>query len=140
MSARKKTWAEKLSGGSPPKIVVTDKEFAGIPVGTSMLVASPRAVDEAIRSLPAGTAMNMKEFREVLAKQHKAQACCPLSTAIFVRIAAEAAWDGIEQGQASSAVTPFWRVVEPGSSLAKKLRADSAWIAHQRDMEQARRA
>jgi hypothetical protein len=45
---------------------------------------------------------------------------------------AEAAWDEIEGGKAASDVVPFWRVVDPKSPLAKKLRAGSQWIEQQR--------
>jgi hypothetical protein len=45
---------------------------------------------------------------------------------------AEAAWDEIEAGAPISEVAPFWRVVDPKSPLAKKLRAGSTWIEQQR--------
>jgi hypothetical protein len=48
---------------------------------------------------------------------------------------AEAAWDEVESGVPTSEVAPFWRVVDPKSPLAKKLRAGGDWIEQQRAAE-----
>jgi hypothetical protein len=53
----------------------------------------------------------------------------------FLRTVAEAAWDQIEAGTPVTQVAPFWRVVDPASPLAKKLRAGSEWITQQRAAE-----
>lgn len=79
----------------------------------------------------------MPALRLALAKDRGAEATCPLTTSIFLRIAAEAAWDEMEAGAALANITPFWRVVDPKSDLAKKLRCGPDWIAHQREMEAA---
>jgi hypothetical protein len=76
-------------------------------------------------------------MRRELAAMHGADAACPVSTAIFLRTVAEAAWDDIEAGKPVTAVAPFWRVVDPKSPLAKKLRAGSSWIEQQRAAEQS---
>jgi hypothetical protein len=74
-------------------------------------------------------------MRLELAKLHGADATCPVSTEIFLRTVSEAAWDEIEAGTPVTEVTPFWRVVDPKSPLAKKLRAGSGWIEQQRAAE-----
>jgi hypothetical protein len=74
-------------------------------------------------------------MRRELAALHGADAACPVSTALFLRTVAEAAWDDIEAGMPPTAVAPFWRVVDPRSPLAKKLRSGAAWIAQQRAAE-----
>jgi hypothetical protein len=134
--ARKtKSWAEKMVSG-PPHIDVTDKPFAGIPAGTRLLISSPAAVSAfAKRQLHAGQTMGMPDLRAALAREAGAQATCPLTTSIFVRIAAEAAWDELEAGASLTTVTPFWRVVDPDSALAKKLRCGPQWVAQQRAVE-----
>jgi hypothetical protein len=38
-------------------------------------------------------------------------------------------------GAAPSRVTLLWRVIEPGATLAKKLRPDSTWLQQVRDSE-----
>jgi hypothetical protein len=135
MPTCKKTWKEKIAVEKSPKRVVLDKDFAGIPKGTMLFVGTPKIIDQYIRKIPNGRMQTMHSLRRDLAKQHDCEATCPVSTAIFVRMSAEAAWDDIQAGVALDKVAPFWRVVEPDSTIAKKLRVDSAWIAHQREME-----
>jgi hypothetical protein len=135
MAKCQKTWKEKIAVKKSPKRVVLEKDFAGIPAGTLLFVGTPQIVDTYIKKIPHGRTQTMHSLRRDLAKQHDCEATCPVSTAIFVRMSAEAAWDDIEAGVALDKVSPFWRVVEPDSTIAKKLRADSAWIAHQRSIE-----
>jgi hypothetical protein len=86
-------------------------------------------------SVPAGETRSVQQMRRELARQHGADDTCPVSTAIFLRTVAEAAWDRIEAGTPVPDVVPFWRVVDPESPLARKLRAGSQWIAQQRAAE-----
>jgi hypothetical protein len=133
--SKAKSWQQKMRA-KPPKTVVTDKDFAGIPAGSRLLISSPEEVDYYLRHcVPSGTTKPVQQMRRELAAIHGVDATCPVSTAIFLRVVAEVAWEEIEAGAAASEVAPFWRVVEPGSPLAKKLRAGSAWIAEQRAAE-----
>jgi hypothetical protein len=117
--------------------VVLDKDFAGVPAGARLLISCPHEVAHYLRTqVPVGETRSVQQMRRELAALHGADAACPVSTAIFLRTVAEAAWDQIEAGQPATEVAPFWRVVEPGSPLAKKLRAGPAWIEHQRQAEQ----
>jgi hypothetical protein len=137
MPSQPKTWAQKMKA-KPPHTVVLDKDFAGVPAGARLLISCPHEVEAYLRNqVPAGETRAIQQMRRELAATHGADAACPVSTAIFLRTVAEAAWDEIEAGKPATEVAPFWRVVEPGSPLAKKLRAGSDWIAHQRQAEQA---
>jgi hypothetical protein len=89
--------------------------------------------------IPAGETREIQQMRRELAAIHGADATCPVSTAIFLRTVAEAAWDEIEAGVPATQVAPFWRVVDPKSPLAKKLRAGGSWIEQQRAAEKALR-
>ena len=135
MPGKRKSWREKREIDKTSKRVVLSAPFAGVPAGATLFVGTPRLIDEYIRKIPAGTVRTMEFLRNDLARRHRADATCPASTAIFVRIAAEAAWDELQAGAAPEEVTPFWRVVEPGSKLARKLRCDPDWIAHRRTLE-----
>lgn len=78
-----------------------------------MLVASPLAVAQAVSAIPEGRVMRMPELRDMLARQYGADYACPLSTGIFLRIAAEAA-------EEEGSYLPWWRVVDrDGKPLAK---------------------
>ena len=126
--ARRKTWQEKLDNGRAPKVVRLDKAFAGIPAGADMLVSTPREVEALIKNIPEGRTVPPEELRHKLAAKHGADATCPVSTGIFLRIASEAAWEEIRQGKDPSEVAPFWRAVPLGSPLAKKLTCGEAFL------------
>jgi len=73
-------------------------------------------------------------MRVDLANSNKADCTCPLTTGIFLRIVAEAAFETINGGN-SPDTTPFWRVIEPKASIVKKLSFDGAFIQQMRDEE-----
>jgi hypothetical protein len=137
MPRNTKTWSEKMAA-NPPHVVKTDKNFAGVPAGSRLLISSPMEVAAFLRShLPPGTTKEIQQLRRDLAALHQADATCPVSTAFFLKIVAEDAWDQLEAGASTLEVAPFWRVVNPDSALASRLRAGSAWIAQQRDAEKS---
>src|SRR5947209_2855388 len=88
----------------------------------------PRARSNFIQRIPTGRFVSPLEVRQKLAAKHGADAACPLATGIFLCITAEAAWEEIAQGRDPGEVTPFWRVVPPDSSLARKLACGPAFV------------
>lgn len=127
-----KTWADKKRA-KPPHTVILDKDFAGVPAGARLLISCPVELEDYLRRhVPSGTTKEIQQVRRELASLHGADATCPVSTSIFLRTVAEAAWDEIQAGKATTEVAPFWRVIDPKSPLAKKLRAGSQWIEQQR--------
>lgn len=130
-----KSATARLQAKKDKKIVVLDKDFAGIKAGQTMLVGTPQMVDAYIRKIPSGQTRTMQRLRNELARRHKCDATCPVSTAIFVRIAAEAALEALDSGSEVQDITPFWRVVAPEDKIAGKLNIDRGWIQHQRDRE-----
>ena len=127
-----KTWTDKRRA-KPPHTVTLDKDFAGIAAGSRLLISSPVELEAYLRNqVPAGTTKEIQQVRRELALLHKADATCPVSTSIFLRTVAEVAWDELESGTAITEVAPFWRVVDPKSPLAKRLRAGPHWIEQQR--------
>jgi hypothetical protein len=129
----RKSWREKLENPKLPKVVAIpprmQKRFG---TGT-ILVPHPREVDDFIRTVRKGSVTTTSRIREFLAEKHLADTTCPLTTGIFVRIAAEAAEEDARDGK--SRVTPYWRVLKDDGSLnpkfpggveqqAKRLRAE----------------
>lgn len=115
--------------------MLLDKPYAGIPAGTELLISSPQAVDAWVRTIPKGTLSSVTEMRHALAAAAACRACCPTSSAIFLRIVAEAAWDEILEGASLSQVAPFWRLIDPDSAMARRLRTPPEWIRLQREAE-----
>lgn len=120
-----------------PKRVVLEKRFAGIPAGAILYVATPEIVAAWVRCVPPGETRSIEQLRRDLAKRNKADATCPVSTAIFLRSVAEVALRQLAEGADTDAVVPFWRVIEPGSAIAKRLPVEGEWIAHMRAGEGA---
>lgn len=130
-----KTASEKLSARKEPRKVVLDKNFAGIHAGQRMLVGTPQMIDQYIRKIPSGETRTVPRLRNELARRHTCNAMCPVSTAIFIRIVAEAAIEALESGAEPNEISPFWRVVGPDDKIAKKLSVDREWIRHRRDAD-----
>lgn len=131
------TALERLNQKKEKKKVILEQDFAGIKAGQLMLVGTPQIVDAYMRKVPNGKTKTMHQLRNELARRHKCDATCPVSTAIFVRIAAQAALEELENGADLSEVTPFWRVVAPEDKIAARLNVDKEWIRQQRELEQA---
>jgi len=135
MQARQTSWKQKVAAPREPKRVTLETDFAGLPAGTRMFVATPRIVAEHLHRIPPGEGRSIQSFRDALAGAHGCEAACPVSTAVFIRMVAEAAWEDILTGRPAAEVAPFWRVVPPGSAIGKRLAADADWIAAQRAAE-----
>ena len=135
MTAALTNWQKRFSKAKTPVVKQLEVDFAGLKRGTMMLVSSPQEVDGYIRSIPEGETHSVEQMRAALAQQHNAEAACPASTAIFLRVVAELAFEELQAGKPLDAVTPFWRVVEPGSRLAKKLSCGDEFLQSMREGE-----
>jgi hypothetical protein len=136
MSVRK-SWSEKLQHCKAPKVVILEKAWGGMSAGDKMYISSPLELDAAIRLLPPGEVMSIAELRHKVADDHGCAGTCHLTTSMFIRIAAEAAREQLDAGASPADVTPFWRVVAPGSPLAKKMLVDDVWLAERLAEEQS---
>ena len=130
-----KTAAERLKESKPEKRVVLDKDFAGVKAGQTLYVANPKVVNQYVREIPVGQSRTIVQMREDLAKRRDANATCPVSTAIFLRISAQAAIDELEGGRSKEDIAPFWRVLRASDKITAKLSIDRQWIDTQRALE-----
>lgn len=92
-----------------------------------MLIPSPLDVDELIRRVPRGKLITLSEVRERLARSAGAVCACPLTTSIFIRIAAENADEQERFGKAR--ITPYWRVIRDDGMLLEKLPGGPSGLA-----------
>lgn len=125
----------QLKQKKSPKKVVLEKNFAGIKAGEKMLVGTPQMVADYICDIAAGDSRTIPQLRTELAAAHGCDAMCPVSTAIFIRIAAQAAIEQMEAGQTHAEAIPFWRVLTPDDRITKKLNVEPQWISLQRGLE-----
>jgi len=128
------SWTEKLNCSKAPLKKRLEKSVAGMPAGALMYISTPQEIDAYIRQIPRGQGVSVQQMRVDLANRNKADCTCPLTTGIFLRIVAEAAFETINGGS-SADTTPFWRVIEPKSSIVKKLSFDGVFIQQMRDEE-----
>jgi hypothetical protein len=130
----RKTWREKLfdSKGLPKVEQVSGNMSKRWGKGT-MVIPAPVEVDELMKQIPRGRLATVNSLRAALAKKHKADFACPLTTGIFAWIAAHAAEEAAIQG--AKRITPYWRTLKNGGelnakypggapSVARKLRAE----------------
>jgi ABC-type uncharacterized transport system ATPase subunit len=133
--AMKKTWLDKLNETKEPKIKRIDIDFADIPAGSNMLIATPKIIDKYIQEIGVGKRVDTKTLRKDLALAHNADYTCPVTAGIFLRIVAEANYEKLQQGKTVEEITPFWRVIEPNSVLAKKLTFGQDFLLQQIEKE-----
>jgi 6-O-methylguanine DNA methyltransferase, DNA binding domain len=121
MSAKyvRKSWREKLadSKGLPKVGKVTGRMTKRWGTGT-MVVPAPIEVDELMRRVPKGRVTTINELREALARKHRVDFACPITTGIFVWIAAHAAAEAAAEGK--KRITPWWRTLKSGGELNVK--------------------
>ena len=128
----KMSWIDKRDSDYSYKIKTSTKSFADVEEGSKMLVATPLIIDSYIRKVPFGTVTNLSSLRDDLALEFQVDKTCPVSTAIFLKIVANASYEELSLGIDISEVAPFWRVVDPDSKLAKKLNCGIEFIINQR--------
>ena len=129
--AIKKSWLDKLNEHKKPKIKRIDIDFADIPSGSNMFIATPKIIDQYIQEIGFGKRVDAKTLRKDLAIEHNADYTCPVTTGIFLRIVAEANYEKLQQGKSIEEITAFWRVIEPNSALSKKLTFGQDFLLQQ---------
>ena len=113
------SWREKLEREDHSKIIQIPPRMAKRFGSGTMLIPRPLDVDALIRKAGKGSLVTTSQIRARLARENKADVTCPLTTGIFIRIAAEAAEEDLRNGK--KRVTPYWRVVRDDGSLMEKL-------------------
>jgi len=99
-----KSWREKLADAKDlPKTIV---------------VPAPAEVDAVMRRVPEGKLATISEIRACLAKKHRTNLACQMTTGIFAWIAAHAAEEARAAGE--KRVTPYWRTLKAGGELNPK--------------------
>jgi hypothetical protein len=129
--ARKPTdWRKRFGAAKPPHVVTLHTDFAGVKAGSTMLISSPGDIAAYLARIPRGETRTIHRLRNELARKAGAQAMCPVTTAIYLRVVAEVSLRDLADGKALYEVVPFWRVVTPDSTVAKKLSCGTDHVAH----------
>ena len=120
MPYKKQSWTEKLYDTKDfPRIEkITEKMSKRWGATGTVVIPSPLEVDELMCKIPKGQLTTINQIREYLAKKHGATICCPLTSGMFARIAAEAAEEQKQQGKKDT--TPYWRTLKEGGIINPK--------------------
>lgn len=124
----KKSWCEKLADdkGLPRIGEVTGKLRKRWGEGT-FVIPAPREVDALMKQVPRGRLVTINELRTALAKKHKTDFACPITTGIFSWIAAHAAAEAESEG--AKRITPFWRTLKSGGEINPKYPSGTDGVA-----------
>jgi len=115
----RKSWREKLadSKGLPKTGRVMGRMTKRWGTGM-MVVPAPLEVDALMRRVPRGRVTTINELRAALARAHRVDIACPITTGIFAWIAAHAAEEAAAEGL--KRITPYWRTLKSGGELNVK--------------------
>ncbi len=127
MGYKKKSWQEKLADKKNfPKVLQLQKTFPcynavhkmGAEVGDDVVLANPSEIVALMKQVQKGKLITLVEICKATAKKHHVQACCSLTTGIFIMTAANAAEETVNQGKPLN--IPYWRTLKADGSLNEK--------------------
>ena len=116
---RKKSWREKLADNKGlPKIGRVEGKMTTRWGEGTMVIPAPIEVKELMDKVPKGKLASINELLAALAKTHRTDIACPITTGIFAWIAAHAAEESAAEG--TKRITPYWRTLKSGGELNPK--------------------
>ncbi len=62
-------WQTKFKKDAKHQVKILEKKFADMPANSSMLIATPKIIDQFVRKIPKGKSKTLKQMRESLAKK-----------------------------------------------------------------------
>ena len=133
MKARK-TWRETLEDGKDlPRVTKIPVRMKAAWGKGTLVIPAPKEVDELMRRVPKRKVTTVNQIRAALAEKHRTTIACPMTTGIFVWIAANAANEE-RAGRPKVRVTPDWRTLKAGGVLSEKYPG-GVWIARNNDLK-----
>jgi hypothetical protein len=124
----KKTWREKLADDKDlPKVCTVTGNLSKRWGEGRFVIPAPREVDALMKQVPKGRVVTINELRATLAKKHRADFACPITTGIFSWIAAHAAAE--DEAAGKKRITPFWRTLKIGGEVNPKYPGGVATLA-----------
>jgi hypothetical protein len=119
MPKNRKSWVEKLHDSKDlPRVEPISERMCQKWGKGTMVIPAPLEVDAIMRKVPKGKLTTVDRIREALARKHGATIGCPLTTGIFVWIAAHASDEMAFGGEKD--VTPYWRTLRSDGALNPK--------------------
>lgn len=122
MVKAKETWRERLGSTAKKQNLPRVSEVTGNMTRKwgegKMVIPSPVEVDALMKNVPEGKLMTINQIRAYMAKKYNANFGCPITTGIFVGMAAKAAEEDKAEGKKD--ITPYWRTIKEKGILSEK--------------------
>lgn len=127
MSYKKKSWQEKLADKPDlPKILKLEERFPcynavhkmGAEAGNKVVLVNASEIIEVMRNVPKGKLITIVEICKLIAQKYNVDACCSLTTGIFIMTAANATEEAAQQGKNLN--IPYWRTLKTDGYLNEK--------------------
>lgn len=112
------SWNVKMLKPAAPEIVEAPAIWMKGKAGGKMLIPTPVMIRDIVVKIPRGKLMTSTVLRERMAAGCGADISCPMTTGIFLSIAAHAAEEDRAEGK--KRVMPYWRVLKEGGKLNPK--------------------
>ena len=80
-----------------------------------------------MKQVPRGRLVTINDLHAALAKKHKTDFACPITTGIFSWIAANAAAE--DEADGKKRITPFWRTLKAGGEINPKYPGGAEGVA-----------
>ncbi len=126
----KKIWAQKIEDKKTlPKVLKLEKRFPcykalsamGVKDGDSIVLVNASEIIPIMAKVPKGKLITIREICQAIAKKHKVQGCCSLTTGIFIMSVANAAEEAIAKlSKSTLAKIPYWRTLKADGFLNEK--------------------
>jgi hypothetical protein len=124
----KKSWREKLADDKDlPKIGEATGKLSKRWGEGMFVIPAPREVDALMKKVPKGRVVTINDLRTALARKHKTDFTCPITTGIFSWIAANAAAE--DEAAGKKRVTPYWRTLKTGGEINPKYPGGAEGVA-----------
>ena len=115
----KKSWTEKLADAKDlPRVIKLAGPARKRWGGATMVIAAPAEVDALMKRVPKGRVTTINALRGALARQHRTETTCPITTGIFAWIASHASEESAQAG--AKRPTPWWRTLKADGELNPK--------------------
>jgi alkylated DNA nucleotide flippase Atl1 len=115
----RKTWTEKLADAKNlPRVIKLSGAARQRWGGATMVIAAPAEVDALMKRVPKGRVTTINALRAALAREHRTETACPITTGIFAWIAAHASEEALAAG--ARRPTPWWRTLKGDGQLNEK--------------------
>jgi alkylated DNA nucleotide flippase Atl1 len=127
MTAKKKTWQEKLADKtSLPKFLTLEERFPcynavhkmGAEAGDEIVMVNPSEVIDYMRKVPYGKLTTVINICKSISNRYNVKGCCTLTAGIFIMTAANAVEEAKKENKKMN--IPYWRTLKADGYLNDK--------------------